>query len=128
MSAGKAAGFFTQYQIYVESCYTHNSYLVEINDLDENTWITENSLKDVFCTDPYDCTSWIGGNDKEKEGVFVWEHSKTAIGFTNWGGMNPDNYVVPHKALDCIDMAYNGKWNDRPCNFLNVFLCERDIL
>ncbi|XP_061190759.1 collectin-12-like [Saccostrea echinata] len=110
----------------MQSCCRCNSYLVEINDLDENTWITTNILNVVFCSSPYNCATWTGGNDKATEGVYVWEHSNTTIGFTKWSKRNPDNYLVPEREVDCIDILYNGEWNDRPCSYLNGFLCERE--
>ncbi|XP_061190434.1 aggrecan core protein-like [Saccostrea echinata] len=85
-------------------------------------------LPSTVCTDPYNCATWTGGNDRATEGVYVWEHSNTAIGFTNWDNINPDNYYAPNQEVDCIDMFYNGEWNDRPCAYLNGFLCERENL
>uniref|UniRef100_K1PKW8 Brevican core protein n=1 Tax=Magallana gigas TaxID=29159 RepID=K1PKW8_MAGGI len=77
------------------------------------------------CTFKYDCTTWIGGNDRETEGNFTWETSNTPFIYVNWDGINPDNKYDFSKPVDCVDMFYNGQWNDRPCNFQASFICER---
>lgn len=79
----------------------------------------------VDCTDKYDCTSWIGGNDIETEGQFVWGHSITPFTFTNWEPENPDDKNYQIKIRDCVDIFYDGQWNDRPCDFLANFICEK---
>lgn len=72
------------------------------------------------------CTSWTGGNDIETEGSYKWDHSNTNIHFTNWHPTEPSN-LIPDEALtrDCIDILRTGLWNDRPCSYLNSFICEK---
>lgn len=79
----------------------------------------------VDCTDKYDCTSWIGGNDIETEGQFVWGHSKTPFTYMNWDPDNPNDYEHEIKIRDCVDIFYNGQWNDRLCDALANFICEK---
>lgn len=68
------------------------------------------------------CTAWTGGHDRFIEGQYMWVHSKTPLNFTNWNPSEPSfgNWS------DCIDILRNGKWNDRHCWFLNLFICERN--
>ncbi|XP_065934802.1 C-type mannose receptor 2 [Magallana gigas] len=73
-------------------CTRCGAYLVEIKNEDENKWIEEYLLQDVFCRSKYDCTSWIGGTDIETEGQFVWGHSKTPFTYTNWDFINPNDF------------------------------------
>lgn len=77
------------------------------------------------CTDKYACTTWTGGNDRETEGNFTWETSNTPFIYVNWDGINPDNKDAINKPIDCVDMFYDGRWNDRPCYFQASFICER---
>lgn len=67
------------------------------------------------------CTAWTGGNDRHIEGQYFWDHSNTPLVFTYWYTFDPSL----GSRRDCIDMLRNGKWNDRPCWFLNSFICER---
>ncbi|XP_052692921.1 perlucin-like protein [Crassostrea angulata] len=109
----------------ISECKKCGSFLVEINDEDENKWIEKHLLKDVYCTDKYDCSSWTGGNDIDTEGQFVWGHSITPFTFTNWEPYNPDDIYYQIKIRDCVDIFYDGQWNDRPCDFLANFICEK---
>lgn len=69
------------------------------------------------CTDKYGCTTWTGGNDIQTEGDFIWGASNTPFSYTNWDSNNPDNSYDLSKPIDCVDMFYDGQWNDRPCDF-----------
>lgn len=77
------------------------------------------------CTSKYDCTTWSGANDIDNEGVFIWEHSGLPVSYTNWDDSNPDNINNPSNPIDCVDLFYNGEWNDRPCTILAAFVCEK---
>nr|XP_022310935.1 perlucin-like protein [Crassostrea virginica] len=109
----------------MNTCNLYGGYLVEINDEEENAWITQTLLKDVYCTNKYECTTWCGANDVDNEGVFIWEHSGSPVTYKKWDGANPDNPSAPSKPIDCVDLFYNGEWNDRPCAFLAAFVCEK---
>lgn len=72
------------------------------------------------------CTAWIGGNDIETEGQFVWDKSNTKIGFSNWSPGNPSiDFPDQAPTRDCVDLYRDGKWNDRRCTYLNPFICEK---
>jgi hypothetical protein len=59
-------------------------YLVTINNENENNWLVENCLSDN--TDFF----WIGLNDEEQEGNFVWVNGE-AITYLNWAEGEPNN-------------------------------------
>ncbi len=59
-------------------------YLVTINDEAENNWLVENCLNQN--TD----FLWIGLNDVEKEGNFVWVNGE-AVTYVNWAEGEPNN-------------------------------------
>lgn len=75
-----------------------------------------------------DCTAWTGGNDLDIEGQFRWDHSNTMLSFTNWHYHEP-SLRDPHTAniKDCIDMLRGGVWDDRPCSYLNIVICEKNF-
>lgn len=74
------------------------------------------------------CTAWTGGNDLYIEGQYVWGNSNTSMVLTNWNTNEP-SLLIPQEApsRDCVDLLRNGKWNDRPCWYLNPFICEKNI-
>lgn len=80
-------------------------------------------------TDPFVCTAWTGCNDRDKEGQYRWDHSKTLLNFSNWLPGEP-SLLSPSQALDrdCIDILRSGLWNDRPCSFLNSVVCEKSFI
>ena len=75
-------------------------HLVTINDLEENDW-----LQQTFS--PFG-ELWIGLNDRDVEGTFVWSSGEVAD-YENWLGGQPaggtnENFVV---------MRLDGLWDDR---------------
>ncbi|XP_022311803.2 collectin-12-like [Crassostrea virginica] len=110
-------------------CRTMCSYLVEIDSKEEADWISSIFLEDENCpTNIFDCTAWIGLNDREVEGTFIWDHSNAALNFTNWYPGEPSmGSLNEAKGKDCVDILRGGLWNDRFCSFLNWAICEKDI-
>lgn len=78
----------------------------------------------VDCISIIRCTVWIGGNDRENEGHFVWSRDGNPITFNKWDGNNPDDFLNNE---DCIEMRRDGIWNDIWCGYLRPFVCEKDI-
>ena len=73
-----------------------------------------------------DCTAWTGLNDLDIEGTYVWDHSNASLTFTNWHGREPSPIGLDQaQTRDCIDILRGGGWNDRPCSYLNWFICEK---
>lgn len=68
---------------------------------------------------------WIGGSDQQVEGVFVWSDKGNNFTLTNWQNNQPDNNGEKEHCVEMI--AFNGKWNDRPCSAKIPFVCEKDI-
>ncbi|XP_062566842.1 perlucin-like protein [Saccostrea cucullata] len=105
------------------ACNAEGAYLTEITDAEENQFILENILNTVSCSNIYDCTTWIGGNDKATNGVYIWETSGLPVTYTNWIPGNPNNEVIK----DCMDIFYTGLWNDRPCTRQEGYICEKNL-
>eukprot|EP00964_Phaeocystis_antarctica_P074801 scaffold46072_cov54-Phaeocystis_antarctica.AAC.1 len=67
---------------------------------------------------------WIGGNDIEAEGVYVWDASEltfpptraAALSYSNWkeGERNDTpGWYEDSDTEDCVEMSiYSGLWND----------------
>ena len=78
--------------------------LVTINDIIEQQWISQ-----TFGTEE---TFWIGLNDSDNEGEFVWSSGED-VTYTNWRANQPDNY---NNREDFTLINWNGdpRWNDAP--------------
>ena len=76
--------------------------------------------------------TWIGGNDINAEGTFVWEDG-TAFNFTAWATGEPNNANGSFQE-DCVIIAgarTTKLWDDRPCDASEVatsgnfaYLCQ----
>ena len=67
---------------------------------------------------------WLGGNDMEKEGVWIWTDC-TPWGLTFWGPGEPSNWG---KIEHCLN--HNGNpWNDAPCDSYKApaLLCSKKM-
>lgn len=67
--------------------------------------------------------SWIGLNDRDEEGTFVWVDGSSAD-YTAWSGSEPNDFF----GEDCTLVRPNGKWNDAECDDGHTFVCEAEIL
>ena len=53
---------------------------------------------------------YLGGNDKETEGNWVWE-DESEFEFTNWGDGEPSDI----DGEDCLMIIPDGDWKDIDC-------------
>ena len=97
-----------------EDCLDQGGDLASIHDIG-----TQNALRDQ-AFDLLDEEWWIGLNDLEDEGEFVWT-DETPVNFEAWGGGEPNNAGNE----DCVHLASwtGGTWNDMPCDFQAAFVC-----
>ncbi|XP_063858534.1 uncharacterized protein LOC135099855 isoform X1 [Scylla paramamosain] len=98
-----------QGQIY---CNDINAEYVQITSSDEARF-----LKDLLTSD-----AWIGLNDKNTEGNYVWTDGSPAT-FTEWFNGEPNNV----KNEDCTEMrkSMDFWWNDSSCSNKKSVLCEK---
>ena len=96
--------------------------LTRINDSTENTYV--NGLSGV--------NKWIGANDIDSEGVWVWrddvqfwsgDSTGSSVGglYENWNGGKPNDYG---SGEDCAEMYTSGVWNDLKCTSTSRYVCE----
>lgn len=103
--------------------------------------------RDAFGEDPFDGSDqvWIGLNDRNFEGTFVWQETgdtlKDVEGFTHpWYTNEPDNSFdrCTTEAEDAVMMSYygdydygygtipwGGHWSDNCTNDTEFFICQK---
>lgn len=67
--------------------------------------------------------AFIGINDLEKEGSFVYSDRSSLQTFNKWRSGEPNN---AYDEEDCAEMVASGGWNDVACHFTMYFVCEFD--
>ncbi|XP_045303803.1 collectin-11 isoform X3 [Leopardus geoffroyi] len=66
---------------------------------------------------------FIGINDLEREGTFVYSDRSPMQTFNKWRSGEPNN---AYDEEDCVEMVASGGWNDVACHVTMHFLCEFD--
>ncbi|KAH0622048.1 hypothetical protein JD844_023968 [Phrynosoma platyrhinos] len=66
---------------------------------------------------------FIGINDLEKEGSFVYSDRSPMQTFNKWSSGEPNN---AYDEEDCVEMIASGGWNDVACHITMNFVCEFD--
>ena len=103
----------------LSTCQGAGYNLVTTNDAQEDQWvydeINRRGLPDA----------WIGFNDIDSEGSFVWV-SGEPITWTHWDQGEPND--GGDSGEDCaVIMTRDGRrteWDDRPCDTLRPWVCE----
>ncbi|XP_035412135.1 collectin-10 isoform X2 [Cygnus atratus] len=65
--------------------------------------------------------AFIGMNDMEKEGQFVYADSSPLQNYSNWKDGEPHDSTG---SQDCVEMLSTGEWNDSECQVTIYFICE----
>jgi hypothetical protein len=97
-----------------DACDAWGGDLVEIGSAEENLALRDRS----------DVDAWIGANDLDLEGTFVWAGG-APVEFAAWAFLQPDDN---QGSEDCGELrALDDAWNDVPCtgNTQKRALCER---
>ena len=86
-------------------------HLTTVDDQAEHDWITANfhNFQGV------DIDLWIGFNDAQTEGAWVWADG-SAVGFTNWDLGEPNNAGAGEDYACMRKNNANALWNDLPDN------------
>ena len=108
------------YQDARQSCNRLGGYLAEIQSHDENRFVAgmlpPNDKLDL----------WIGYNDLEEEGRWLWTNTGTRGTFTNWNSGEPNN----SHDQDCAAIErVHGRttWDDQFCDRHQFSVCEAGL-
>lgn len=93
-----------------------HSHLVSIHDEEELLFVSSNSI-DIIGTGHV----WIGLNDIQEEGEYVWTDGST-FNYSKFSEGEPND----DGNEDCIHITDDGRfWNDHYCHLNKYFLCKR---
>jgi hypothetical protein len=114
-------------------CERQGMHLVRIDDAAENQWII-----DLTTGLGYTSGIWIGANDRQTDGVWVWmdgvqfwQGTGNAGGpvaglYNDWGIGQPNNNAVGGEACAELEPGTPSIWNDLGCDsFMRAYLCEK---
>ncbi|XP_043922861.1 collectin-10 [Protopterus annectens] len=103
------------YRDALKHCKDRNGTLVMPKDAKTNsliaTYISEAGLTRVY----------IGINDVEKEGHFMFTDNSPLQNYSSWRAGEPNN---AYGGEDCVEMVNTGGWNDVECRPTIYFVCE----
>ena len=66
---------------------------------------------------------WIGLNDKDVEGNFVWVSDNSTVYYSNWDRGDPNNAGQGEHCV--LIWTRDHKWDDAPCGWHRRPLCEK---
>jgi lectin-like protein len=89
-----------------------------VSSADEESFIE--AYRDEAANNQY---LWIGYNDIDQEGTWVWTNGETPI-YTKWAGNEPDNTNGLEHCCTIFRVA-PSLWWDHPCDFTHVPVCEK---
>jgi len=101
-----------------EKCQLHGGDLASVTSNEEEEKVKE--LISYFASNVY---FWIGLNDVEEEGKYVWSDGSDYI-YNNWKKGDPNNF---HNE-DCIFLEPLMKWYDYGCQNKEYFICKNEIV
>ena len=107
------------YLAAAKHCKQLQSYLVEIQNENENRFVTRLH---------HDQDIWIGLSDRQKEGQWIWETSRRLVNFTRWSPGEPNNKGGGNGRAHCALIwrhHHLETWDDRNCDQRKYFVCER---
>ncbi|XP_052024416.1 low affinity immunoglobulin epsilon Fc receptor isoform X3 [Apodemus sylvaticus] len=95
------------------TCSDLGGRLVSIHSQKEQDFLMQHSNKE---------DSWIGLQDLNMEGEFVWTDG-SPLSYSNWNPGEPNN---GGQGEDCVMMRGSGQWNDAFCrSYLEAWVCEQ---
>ncbi|XP_022086053.1 snaclec convulxin subunit beta-like [Acanthaster planci] len=91
------------------------AHLVWINSLEEQQFV-EATLHEAVSS------FWLGLNDIEEKGAFVWTGTSGSPGFTQWR----PGYSSSHNNYTVCATSYRARWYATNCRLCNHFVCKVD--
>ena len=98
------------------ACWAVDYHLLTIDDATEGSWV--DGVIDLYSTSKW----WMGFNDIDSEGTWVWEDG-TTVSYTNWAAGEPND----SGGEDCGQLNRyhpDTTWNDEPCTSSFRYVCE----
>lgn len=83
--------------------------------------VKTNSLIATYISEAGLMRAYIGINDVEKEGHFMFTDDSPLQNYSNWRTEEPNN---AYGGEDCVEMVNTGGWNDVECRPTMYFVCE----
>lgn len=86
-------------------------------------------FKSSFCFPALNFITWIGANDLEVEGHFVWASDNSTLNPALWGKSTPDNWLNPYtnERENCVSLFVNEnstRLNDASCSLNYSLICQ----
>ena len=80
----------------------------------------------IFITVPEIMYYLTSGNDRQREGTWVWESTQHAVTYTRWGSRQPEG----KEGEDCLVLSIHAsdhfwEWHDISCGKQSRFICEK---
>ncbi|CAC5424876.1 CLEC17A [Mytilus coruscus] len=104
------------------TCECYGSMQVEVGSSGENDFLKKTAIV-------YNQSYWLGGNDKQSEGTWIWASSLTNFTFTDWYPSEPNNYNHGLYYEHCIriERKFDFKWGNANCRSRYKFICEKKV-
>ncbi|XP_059094910.1 mucin-2-like isoform X2 [Tigriopus californicus] len=108
-------------------CLQRGGQLAEIVDqTDENA--IDSYIRANFDVLNTDYRWWLGGNDIDNEGSWIWETTRVPISYSAWFSDQPDD---DKGREDCLIIRKEGRnedlifgWDDRDCSDNHSYICQ----
>ena len=107
-------------------CNGKRAFLVDIQSSVENKFLLEYVNESISSV-------WIGYNDIEREGEFVWDHTSGSDMYSNWTAGHPYHLYLGSvvSVTDCVVLTTRensigaGGWVDIVCNKTRATVCKK---
>ena len=96
-----------------QNCLSRSYDLATVTSVEENTLLYDNLIAGKNC--------WIGLNDIDNEGTFVWADNSNST-YRHWlyGQLNDGE-----DTQNCVESSQNGFWNRSVCDSINsCYVCS----
>ena len=121
---------FKNWEVAYSHCRMMGSYLVEINDYDELTFLQRDLLSEIsFETSTYKYL-WTGATLKENQRdvvggpLAIYNHSGEEVPYKCWSPRQPDDGNGEYKCVAIEMVNYEALWL-MDCNTSHAYVCEK---
>ncbi|XP_062554251.1 perlucin-like [Armigeres subalbatus] len=109
----------------IEYCKCYEMRLAVVDTLEKQKLLEQAIVGSPIFSKKY-TTVWIGANDRETEGHFVWQPTGTAVQYSNWGPTAPNKRG---RNKNCVHLVYSEnrifEWDDWRCQRESNVACEK---